>query len=141
MVATLDGKGEETAKKAKQKAAVFFDAINTRLKKLSTPPLKDFQVIAVENPTTRIVELQVTWHHIIHYWSTSAVLEHVYTLNLGFIFIDVVTRKALVCCHTVAERDLITEALEQHLHIRFTPITLTKQLLENIGSFEQVGAS
>jgi hypothetical protein len=138
MVTTLGRAGGETAKRAKQYAPVLFDSINARLKKASMPSLSEFQVVAVENHSSRIVELQVTWHQILHYWSTSAIFEHVYTLRIGFIFIDVVTSKALICCHTITERDLITEPLEKHLDIRFTPITLTKQLLENIGSFEQV---
>jgi hypothetical protein len=138
MVITLRGDSQEAAKKAKQYATVLFDTINARLKEAETPSLKDFQVVAVENSSAGIVEIQVTWHQIMSYWSTSAVFEHVYTLKLGFVFIDVVTNKALICCHTLSERDLITEALERHLDMQFTPITLTKQLLENIGSFEQV---
>ena len=138
MVATLAANAGETAKRAKLQATVLFQAINSRLAQGKMPSLKDFQVVAVESPSSRIVELQVTWHQLMHYWSTSAIFEHVYTLKLGFVFIDVATSKALICCHTLTERDLITEAVEKHLDIRFTPITLTKQLLEHIGSFERV---
>jgi hypothetical protein len=137
MIATLAETGD-IAKKAQQKSAVFFDKVNEKLKKASEPALKDFQVITVSRRSPGIVEMQVTWHQIMRYWSTSAVLEHVYTLRLGFVFIDAATSKALICCHSVSERDVITEALEEQLDIQFTPITLTKQLLERIGSFEQV---
>lgn len=138
MVATLGSTAGDAAKRARHYAPVFFDTINARLKKASLPSLKDFQVVAVEHKLPQMVELQVAWHQIMHYWSTNAVFDHVYTLKIGFVFIDVATSKALICCHTISERDLITEALERHLDIRFTPITLTKELLEHIGSFEQV---
>jgi hypothetical protein len=137
MIATLPNTGD-IAKVAQQRATVFFDKVNAKLDKAKTPPLKDFQVTAISKPAPGIVEIQVTWHQIMRYWSTSAVLEHVYTLRLGFVFIDSATSKALICCHTLSERDLITEALEGQLEIQFTPITLTKQLLGRIGSFQQV---
>lgn len=137
MIATLPNKGD-IANLARQRAAVFFNKVNAKLEKAKTPPLKDFQVTGVSKPTPEIVEIQVTWHQILRYWSTSAVFEHVYTLRLGFVFVDAATSKALICCHTVSERDWITQALEEQLEIQFTPITLTKQLLERIGSFQQV---
>ncbi len=91
MVATLRGKAGETAKKAKQYAAVFFDTINAQAKEGCNAITEKFHVGAVENDSSHIVELQVTWHEIMHYWATSAIFDHVYTLKPGFVFIDVVT--------------------------------------------------
>src|SRR5262249_7996460 len=116
MVATLGGTSADALKESKRYARVLFDSINARLRQASSlPTLKDFQLVSVESKTANVVELQVAWHQIMHYWSINAVFEHVYALELGFVFLDLARSKALICCHTVKERDLITEALEGHL--------------------------
>ena len=117
---------------------VFFEESNSKLREDSTAPLKDFQLIHVSKPTHGVLELQITWHQIMRYLSTDAKYEHVYSLKAGFIFVDTLKEKALFCCHTTTERDILSKACKQRLDVSFSPITLTKQLLNNIGSFEAV---
>jgi hypothetical protein len=117
---------------------VFFESPNSELREDSTSPLKDFDLIHISSPAEGILELQITWHHILYYLSTDAKYEHVYALKAGFVFVDVSKEKALFCCHTTAERDILAKACKQRLGVTFSPISLTKQLLANIGSFEAV---
>jgi hypothetical protein len=117
---------------------VFFDTSNSDLTKDSNAPLKGFNLLYASNPAEGVLELQVTWHHIMHYLSVDAKYEHVYGLKAGFVFVDIVKEKALFCCHTINERDILAKACKRHLDISFSPISLTKQLLTNIGSFEAV---
>jgi hypothetical protein len=117
---------------------VFFDRSNSDLTKDSNAPLKGFSILDVSNPADGVLELQVTWHHIMHYLSVDAKYEHVYALKAGFVFVDIMKEKALFCCHTINERDILAKACKRHLDVAFSPISLTKQLLSNIGSFEAV---
>src|SRR5260370_11723096 len=138
MMAKVESSASAMWKEASKYASVFFDNVNDRLNEASVPSLREFQIIDVSQPSPGVLEFQVIWHQIMHYLSTTANFEHVYTLKPGFVFVDAVNAKALICCHTLGERDVIAKALEERLRIKFTPITLTKELLENVGSFEKV---
>lgn len=59
-------------------------------------------------------------------------------LELGFAILDYRVRKAIIVCHTVKERDEIAKLLAKGFGVRFDSIALTKQLLEQIGTFDSV---
>ena len=138
MVANVQSNIKAVLSSAATMRQVFFDSLNTNFSQDSSTPLKEFHLIHASNPSEGVLELQVTWHQIMHYLSTEAKYDHVYALKVGFVFVDVAKGKALFCCHTTTERDVLAKACKQRLNITFSPITLTKQLLTNIGSFEAV---
>lgn len=138
MIAKVEDSIASINKLARTHSSVFFDSINHELAQESDAPLKEFRIVHVEPSTGGVLELQITWHHIVHYLSTNASFQHVYALKPGFIFLDLTNEKALVCCHTLRERDLLAQACQKHLNVTLSPITLTKGLLGNIGAFEKV---
>ncbi len=123
----------------RRRIRVFFDSVNGRLTKDSrTPALKEFSVVSASQPVHGVIELQLTWHHIIRYFSTEGRFDHVYALKPGFVFIDTNSAKALICCHSKGERDSIIDAIEEHLPIKLSPMQLDRALLDEIGPFEKV---
>lgn len=138
MIAKVEDSVASIRKLARARARILFDEINKDLGEETDPALNDFRVVHVADSDGNLLELQVTWHHIVHYLSTDARYRHVYALKPGFIFLDLIGGRALVCCHTIRERDLLGKACERHLNVKLSPITLTKELLGNIGSFDKV---
>jgi hypothetical protein len=126
-------------REAERRARIFFNSVNDRLlKETETPVVKDFSMLSATKVDGHIVEIQLTWQHIIRYFSIEGRFEHVYALKPGFVFIDTDSSKALICCHSPSERDSIVDALEEQLPIKLSPMKLTRALLNEIGPFTKV---
>jgi hypothetical protein len=138
MIAKIEDSTASISKLARTRSSIFFDNINKELEEESDSPLREFRIVHTTLSGSGVLELQITWHHIVHYLSTNAKFQHVYALKPGFIFLDLTNEKALVCCHTIRERDLLAQACEKHLNVSLSPITLTKGLLGNVGAFEKI---
>jgi hypothetical protein len=65
-------------------------------------------------------------------------LERVYELQFGFAILDLKERKAIVACHTETERDAVIKAINATYGCKLTALTLTKELLDQIGEFDKV---
>jgi len=102
------------------------------------PTLKAFAVEHVDHTSKAIVEVHFTWHKALFYWSPEVTLETVYELQFGFAILDLQQRKAIVACHTETERDNIVKAISACYGFKLTPLTLTKELLDQIGTFDKV---
>jgi len=138
MIAKIEDTLTTVRRLARTRAGVLFDDINKHLGEETDSPLRDFRVVHVAESDGNLLELHVTWNHIVHYLSVDAKYQHVYALKPGFVFLDLIGERALVCCHTIRERDLLGKACEDHLNVKLSPITLTKELLGNIGSYDKV---
>jgi len=100
--------------------------------------LNNLQVQLVDEPETDVIQVALTWHSSYNYWAPSFAMAQVEQLELGFAVLDYRVRKAIIVCHTVKERDEIAKLLAKGFGVRFDSIALTKQLLEQIGTFDSV---
>ena len=113
----------------------------TRLKKYfqqHAPRLQHLEVQLVRAARARTLEVLLTWESSLTYWAPSFALTQVDQLEFGFVDLDFKVRKAILCCHTLKERQEITEVLKGAFGLSLTPIVLTKVLLEQIGTFDHV---
>lgn len=100
---------------------------------------KDFQVQKIVLHEQSVVEAHFTWQRIYWYWSPEDFsLSHIYELQFGFAALDFSTRKGLIACHTSQERSVLSKALCKTYSASLTPLVLTKEILNQIGSFDHV---
>lgn len=84
-------------------------------------------------------EVHFTWERARWYWQPSDVsLAHVYELRFGLAILDFTSHKAVIACQTTHERHALAGALSRVLPVSFSPIALTKPILNQIGTFEHV---
>jgi hypothetical protein len=100
--------------------------------------LSNLEIQLVREPKSRTLEVLLTWESSLTYWAPSFALEQVRQLKFGFIDIDFKVKKAILCCHTLKERQEITEVLKSAFGLSLAPIILTRKLLEQIGTFDHV---
>lgn len=100
--------------------------------------LKSLQVQLTDEPQTDVVQVFLTWHSSYNYWAPTFAMEQIEQLEFGFAVLDYRVRKAIIACHTVKERDEIVKLLAEGFSIRFSSLVLTKPLLEQIGTFDNV---
>ncbi len=103
-----------------------------------SPRLPHLEIQLVRAPKARTLEVLLTWQSSLTYWAPSFALAQVQQLNFGFVDIDFKVRKAILCCHTLKERQEITDILKTTFGLSLTPIVLTQKLLEQIGTFDHV---
>lgn len=104
----------------------------------ATPPIKEFAVEHVDHGTADVAEIHFTWQRSLSYWSPEVKLERVYELQFGFAILDLKERKGIVACHTETERDTIIKVISAAYGCKLTALTLTKELLDQIGTFDKV---
>jgi hypothetical protein len=100
--------------------------------------LKNLQVQLTDEPQANVIQVFLTWHTSYNYWAPTFAMEQVEQLEFGFAVLDYRVRKAILACHTVKERDEIAKLLAEGFSIRFSSLVLTKPLLEQIGTFDNV---
>lgn len=100
--------------------------------------LSELEIQLVQAPKARTLEVLLTWQSPLTYWEPSFALKQVQQLKFGFVDIDFKVKKAIICCHTMKERQRITELLKGALGLSLGPIILTQNLLEQIGTFDHV---
>jgi hypothetical protein len=100
--------------------------------------LNNLQVQLADEPEADLVQVFLTWHSSYNYWTPSFAMKQVEQLELGFAVLDYKVRKAIIVCHTVKQRDEIVKLLAKGFSVRFSSMTLTKPLLEQIGTFDSV---
>jgi hypothetical protein len=100
--------------------------------------LSELEIQLVQAPKAKILEVLLTWQTSLTYWAPSFALKQVQQLKFGFVDIDFKVKKAILCCHTMKERQKITELLRGALDLSLSPIILTQKLLEQIGTFDHV---
>lgn len=133
------GPGIPVAKTAKGRLDAEFQKLNAGLVgSRSTPPIREFSVEHVDHGTAEVAEIHFTWQRALSYWSPDVKLERVYELQFGFGVLDLKERKGIVACHTEAERDTIIKAINATYGCKLTALTLTKELLDQIGTFDKV---
>src|ERR1700687_1420939 len=98
--------------------------------------LSELEIQLVQAPKAKILEVLLTWQTSLTYWAPSFALKQVQQLKFGFVDIDFKVKKAILCCHTMKERQKITELLRGALDLSLSPIILTQKLLEQIGTFD-----
>ena len=100
--------------------------------------LRNLQCQLVDEYEPDVIQILLTWESELTYWTPSIQLERVKQLEFGFAILDFRARKAIIACHTVRERDEISDLLCAGFSVEFTGIVLTKPLLEQIGTFDKV---
>jgi hypothetical protein len=100
--------------------------------------LRELEIQLVRMPKARTLEVLLTWQTSLTYWAPSFALKQVEQLKFGFVDMDFKIKKAILCCHTIKEREEITELIKGALGLSLSPIILTQKLLEQIGSFDHV---
>jgi hypothetical protein len=116
------------------------NAINVAIKqKRGVPSRKSYQLTDLTIHADGTVECHYTWQSVIWYWAPETVaLTNVYELNFGFVLINPGSKKAIISCHTVEERDALARSVAEALSVKMSPLVLTKPLLDQIGRFDQV---
>jgi hypothetical protein len=104
----------------------------------SMPTLREFAVEHVNHGSTDIAEVHFTWQRALSYWSAEVKLERVYGLQFGFVVLDLGERKGIVGCHSETERDTIIKVVSAAYSCKLTALTLTRELLDQIGTFDKV---
>lgn len=100
--------------------------------------LKNLQVQLTDEPEADVIQVFLTWHSSYNYWAPTFAMEQIEQLEFGFAVLDYRVRKAILACHTIKERDEIAKLLAEGFSIRFSSLVLTKPLLEQIGTFDNV---
>ena len=85
-----------------------------------------------------LFQILFTWESSFNYWAPTFELAQVEQLQFGFSVLDYSVRKGIVCCHTQKERDELAKVLAAGFSVRLSSLVLTKPLLEQIGSFDNV---
>jgi len=101
------------------------------------PPITGYQLFDIKK-SDDLIELHFLWQKIHWYWSPKFQLSHIYELNYGLALIDLKTNKAILSCHTKQERDDIAKVINNSIGVKLNPLSLTKGLLDQIGSFDTV---
>lgn len=139
MAITEAGASLPSPRTAKKRLDEQFDQLNSGFtRNRGTPSIKEFAVEHVDHGSAEIAEIHVTWQRSLSYWSPKVKLERVYELQFGFGILDFKDRKAIVACHTETERDTVMRAISGAYGCKLTALTLTKELLDQIGSFDKV---
>jgi hypothetical protein len=97
-----------------------------------------FRLLGAEKLPDGIFEARFTWEQLYRYWAPDVTLKSIYTLGIGFALVDTESSKALVCCHSRPERQLLTQLVGKATGMSFVSLVLTKPLLALIGEFEKV---
>jgi hypothetical protein len=100
--------------------------------------LQELQIQLVQEPAPRTLQVLLTWQTPYTYWAPTFALEQVQQLKFGFVVVDFKVRKAILCCHTTRERDEIAELTKAGLGLPLQSLVLTKQLLDQIGTYDHV---
>jgi hypothetical protein len=100
--------------------------------------LRELQVQMLEEPMANMFQVFLTWHSSYHYWSPDFELKQISQLEFGLVILDHNVGKAIVCCHSLTEREEICSLIGKALEIRFSSLVLTKPLLDQIGTFDTV---
>lgn len=112
---------------------------NSNINRGSGNPLfKNFEHIdsKLEND---ILEFHIVWQKLHWYWSPdSFALDKIYELNYGISLIDFNSKKAIISCHSVEEKDIFVDIIKDTFDIKLNTLVLTKPLLEKIGSYDKV---
>ena len=123
---------------AQTQLAHALERLNADLRRQEVPTYKDFRGQIVESGKD-VAEAQFTWQRIHWYWDPDGIVyKHLYELQFGFAVLDFADLKAMITCHTLKERDHLVNALCEVYPMTLSPLILTKQVLEQIGSFDQV---
>ena len=85
-----------------------------------------------------LFQILFTWESSFNYWAPTFELVQVDQMQFGFSVLDCAVRKGIICCHTQKERDELAKVLAAGFNVRFSSLVLTKPLLEQIGSFDNV---
>jgi hypothetical protein len=133
------GSSIPTSRTAKNRLDSEFQRVNAGLvSDRSTPPIREFTVEHVDHERADVAEIHFTWQRALSYWSPEVKLERVYELQFGFGVLDLKERKGIVACHTESERDTIIKVISAVYGCKLTALTLTKELLDQIGTFDKV---
>jgi hypothetical protein len=124
----------------KRRVRAILNELNDQLKRRKDfPSRKAYKLESLELGARDVIECQYTWQSIIWYWHPETVtLDKIYEFNVGYVLIDLASRKALIACHTEEERESLSKSIAEGLSLRLHPLTLTKPLLKQIGEFDQV---
>lgn len=101
-------------------------------------PLRNLKVQLVSEPSNAVVQVLFTWESSFNYWAPSFELSLAEQLQFGLGVLDYSVHKGIICCHTEKERDELEKVLAVGFGVSFSRIVLTKPLLEQIGSFDNV---
>lgn len=113
--------------------------VNSRLDAEKAPVYRRFRLEQFVVFEADLYQAQFAWEQIHWYWEPEKVtLEHVYELRLGYFILDAKNNKAICTCHTERERKYLCEFVSDAFDIGFSPMVLTKPLLDQIGTFDQV---
>ena len=114
-------------------------ALNAEIEQDSDEPAhRRFRLLGAAKLPDGIFEARFTWEQLYRYWAPDVTLKSIYTLGIGFALVDTVSSKALVCCHSLPERQLLTQLVGKATGMSFVSLVLTKPLLALIGEFEKV---
>jgi hypothetical protein len=103
------------------------------------PADHSFEITSINRADEELLEINLRWQVPVRYWNPKKVAsETVDSLKIGFVLVHQQSKKALVSCHTLAERSHITQIVSRALRIGFQPLVLTKELLDLIGTFDTV---
>lgn len=119
----------------------FFKSLeenNKMLLGIKNPMFKNFRLVEQKKLTKNTYEFKFTWQHIHWYLDYDLNQKNIYESDFGFSIIDFSSKKAIVTCHTIYERDFLIKILNSGFKINLNPLILTKPLLELIGSFDNV---
>ncbi len=113
--------------------------LNSVLDREKAPVYKGFRLEQFEVLEADLYQAQFAWQQIHWYWEPQKVtLEHIYELRLGYFILDAANNKAICTCHTEKERKYLCQFMGDAFDIGFSPMILTKPLLEQVGTFDQV---
>jgi acyl carrier protein len=100
---------------------------------------KGFRLEQSEVLEADLYQAQFAWQQIHWYWEPQKVtLEHIYELRLGYFILDAANNKAICTCHTEKERKYLCQFMGDAFDVGFSPMILTKPLLDQVGTFDQV---
>lgn len=107
--------------------------------KYKVPSNKDFRVFDLIEHDEGIIEIHISWNKVHWYWEpTSISKKHIYEFQFGLVILDLKSHKAIITCHNTHERRTIIDSITGVYPIGLNPLTLTKPILYQIGSFDSV---
>ena len=133
------GNADDYKKNLKLNLNKDLSKLNSKLNTQSGIPVyKNFEYIdsKIENG---ILEFHIVWQKLHWYWSPDSFsLDKIYELNYGISIIDFNSKKAIISCHTVEEKDFFVKIVKDTFGLKLNTLVLTKPLLEKIGSYDKV---
>jgi len=111
---------------------------NEQLSESKNPAIKSFKLIDYRKISDSTIELQFTWLKIYWYLNHKLDIDKIYEANFGFVIIDFESKKAIITCHTLYERDFLIKVLSSTFNIKLHQLVLTRPLLELIGNFDNL---